>query len=143
MNPLQKLNFTTGRYKESFQSTQDAKASQLQNMLQIFHVTFCLQGWRLKSISEIQSYNWIAQCVQTFCTFQHNFSCNLLTGSFKELLQSTQDVNATQLLNVWQNFSCNILPARLKTWILFRNSFLQLVALKSHCTRCEGSAVQY
>ena len=47
LNSLQKLNFTTGSFKESLQSTQDAKATQLHNVWQTFHVTFCLQGWRL------------------------------------------------------------------------------------------------
>ena len=35
--------------------------------------------------------------------------------------------------NVWLLISCNILLARFKTWILVRNSFLQLIALKRHC----------
>ena len=44
LNSLQKFLFTTGSFKESLQSTQDAKATQLLNVWQTFHVTFCLQG---------------------------------------------------------------------------------------------------
>ena len=41
--------------------------------------------------------------------------CIFTTGSFKETLQRIQDAKATQLLDVWQNFSYNIFLERLKT----------------------------
>ena len=53
-----KFIFTTGTFKETLQSMQDATAIQLLSVWPNFSCDIILQGWRLEFSSEIHFYNW-------------------------------------------------------------------------------------